>query len=179
MISDDYKRKAGLTPDTISQTMLAFYQRIDNASDGVLKALATRGLSLKCAKGCCSCCLDDLAVTRAEAQVIIEHCQDVLKTPPRKVGACAFLDDEGACRIYSFRPYICRTHGLPLRWIDEDENGDDIEERDVCELNALDLVELDPSQCFTLGVPELQLAKMNELTFGDNERVLLRGLFKG
>ena len=32
-------------------------------------------------------------------------------------GACAFLDGEGGCRVYPDRPYVCRTQGLPLRWI--------------------------------------------------------------
>jgi hypothetical protein len=31
------------------------------------------------------------------------------------VGRCAFLDDDGACTVYDARPFLCRTHGLPLR----------------------------------------------------------------
>jgi len=177
MISEDYKKKAGLTPDTISKTMMSFYEKIDAASEGVLRALAANGARLRCQKGCCACCLDDLCVTPAEARVIQDNCADVLQEAPHNVGACAFLDAEGACRIYPYRPYICRTHGLPLRWIDEDENGEDIEERDVCELNELELAELPREACFTLGVPELQLEKMNEITFAGKTRIALRSMF--
>ncbi len=177
MISDDYKKKAGLTPEMISQTMMAFYARIDAASDGVLRALTTNGNCLRCQKGCCSCCLDDLSVTPAEARVIQDNCNEVLREMPHQPGACAFLDDEGACRIYPYRPYICRTHGLPLRWLDEDENGEDIEERDVCELNEIDLAQLPKEACFTLGLPELQLEKMNEIAFPNTGRIALRSLF--
>jgi hypothetical protein len=29
---------------------------------------------------------------------------------------CAALDPDGRCGIYAFRPLVCRSHGLPLRF---------------------------------------------------------------
>lgn len=44
-------------------------------------------------------------------------------------GDCPMLDG-GLCSIYEFRPFICRTHGLPLLSM-----GDDGWELSHCELN--------------------------------------------
>lgn len=178
MISEEYKRRAGLTPDQIADTLDAFYRKVDEASEGVLRALARDAITLRCRRGCCACCLDDLAVTPAEVALIRARFDAVLDEEPHATGACAFLDETGSCRIYSARPYICRTHGLPLRWLDEDEEGT-FEERDTCELNDhIDLAQLEQDQCFTLGVPEMQLQKMNEITFENVERIPLRSLFR-
>ncbi len=177
MISEDYKRKAGLTPEQIADTIAQFYQKVDEAAQNTLKALARDQHVLKCQKGCCACCLDDLTVTPAEVSLIRRDYPDVLNQTPHAAGQCAFLNEAGECRIYPARPYICRTHGLPLRWIDEDEEGP-FEERDTCELNQhLELSQLEQDQCFTLGVPELQLQKMNEITFPQTDRIPLRSLF--
>ena len=55
------------------------------------------------------------------------------KGRPHPPGACAFLDGEGACRVYDSRPYRCRTQGLPLRWFDEGPFGEPVED-DVVEV---------------------------------------------
>jgi Fe-S-cluster containining protein len=47
-------------------------------------------------------------------------------------GQCPFLID-GACSVYSHRPVICRTHGLPLLSM-----GDEEWELNHCELNFTD-----------------------------------------
>ena len=178
MVSEEYRQKNGFTPEQIANTMERFYDRVDAATQKTVDALAHDGFKLHCQKGCCACCRDDLTVTQGEAALIRNKCGDVLNEIPHKKGACAFLDESGACRIYAVRPYICRTHGLPLRWTDEDENGDDCEERDICDLNRhIDLVALMREQCWTLGLPELQLSQMNRITFGNDERVSLRALF--
>lgn len=43
---------------------------------------------------------------------------------------CPLLEDD-RCTIYDDRPIICRSHGLPIQYIDE--SGD--KQRDVCPLN--------------------------------------------
>lgn len=179
MVSEEYKQKNGLTPEQIARTIEQFYARVDTATQKTCRALEADGYKLKCQKGCCACCRDHLTVTQGEAALIREKFPDVLLEKPHPSGACAFLDETGACRIYSARPYICRTHGLPLRWTDEDENGDDCEKRDICEQNdAIDPASLSREQCWTLGLPELQLAQINTLTFGEDKRISLRGMFQ-
>ena len=84
------------------------------------------------------------------------------------LGNDIFLGSEGECRIYAIRPYVCRTQGLPLRWIE-----DDIDYRDICELNDVPVETLEPEACWTIGEFEERLARMQ----GDGKRVALRDLF--
>src|SRR5689334_5996084 len=92
---------------------------------------------LHCRAGCHDCCSDGLTVFAIEAAVIERHHEGLLaEGVPHADGACAFLDAEGRCRIYRQRPYVCRTQGLPLRWLDLGEHDHGRELRDICPLNV-------------------------------------------
>jgi hypothetical protein len=136
---------------------------------------------LTCHAGCRSCCVDNITVFEIEARRIRQRHEQLLHYgKPFPEGACAFLNEADNCRIYEHRPYVCRTQGLPLRWIDEDENGAPVEMRDICPLNEpeADLTSLHADLCWTIGNPESQLAQMQE-SFGNGKlrRVALRALF--
>ena len=144
------------------------------------------GAGLVCARGCSGCCVDDITVFTVEADLIRHHHRRLLEEEePAAAGGCAFLDQEGACRIYAQRPYVCRTQGLPLRWLDEGEPDEWVERRDICELNepGVQLLELEPSACWTLGSveAELQIVERRHGPAGPAaaglERVRLRDLF--
>lgn len=132
---------------------------------------------LQCRRGCADCCVDDLTVFEVEAERIRRAhgpmLADGTAAPP---GRCAFLDDEGACRVYDHRPYVCRTQGLPLRWIEDDGS----EYRDICPLNddRGPITDLAEDGCWTLGPAEGRLAGLQQ-RFGDGRmgRVRLRDLF--
>jgi Fe-S-cluster containining protein len=140
---------------------------------------ARHGDRLQCGRGCASCCVDDLTVFRVEAEAIQRNHRELLESgTPHGPGACAFLDGEGACRIYRDRPYVCRTQGYPLRWIEEEEQ---IERRDICPLNedGEDIVTLDPGDCWTLGPFEGRLAELQDRQEGPGpRRIALRDLFR-
>lgn len=139
---------------------------------------------LRCGRGCTGCCVDDLTVFEVEAAVLRARYPELLANGiPHPEGACAFLDSDGACRVYRDRPYVCRTQGLPLRWLLEDEG---VECRDVCELNdePLDgpwptITDLPEEGCFTLGEPEARLRALQAALDPDGPlaRVRLRDLF--
>lgn len=142
---------------------------------------------LACRPGCSGCCQDGLTVFPVEAQRIRDEYPEVLESSPGPRGGCAFLDASFRCRVYSARPYVCRTQGLPLRWIDEhDENGEALTEaRDVCSLNLVDrdLVALEADECFELGPFESRLAVLQAEAQRARpgvplERVPLRSLFE-
>jgi len=144
---------------------------------------------LQCKRGCADCCVDDITVYEVEADRIRRQHAALLESGmPHAPGACAFLDGEGACRIYEDRPYVCRTQGLPLRWAAEDEAGGVVERRDICELNVSEsqpLVDVDPNHCWTLGPAETKLQQIEALHEGSAQdvepgelrRVRLRDLF--
>jgi hypothetical protein len=150
---------------------------VDELTEPVRRAHAGR---LACRAGCAGCCQDDLTVFEIEAEVIRRRHPELLATgTPRATGGCAFLDDGGLCRVYDARPYVCRTQGLPLRWLDEDEQGETFEARDVCPLNldGIALEELPTDELWTLGPIEQRLADRQGAASGPAARVALRSLF--
>lgn len=155
----------------------------DEVDAEAVELARAHGPRLACKIGCASCCVDDLTVFEVEAERIARAHPEVLAASPHAPGACAFLDDAGACRVYEVRPYVCRTQGLPLRWIDEDEQGTPVEYRDICELNEEGgdpLPILDERTCWTIGPYEGRLASLQaEVDGGQMRRITLRSLFSG
>jgi Fe-S-cluster containining protein len=136
---------------------------------------------LQCRRGCSGCCLDELTVFEVEAEVLRrKHAELLAGGAPHGSGACAFLDAEGACRVYADRPYVCRTQGLPLSVL-EQRGAATVELRDVCALNerGAPLEELAPEELWRIGPFEERLRAI-QLSFsgGTLERVRLRSLFE-
>jgi len=163
--------------------------RLEALHDAVESALAPlrerHGDRLRCRRGCAACCIDDLSVFEVEAERIRTRAGAVLRETPHPPGACAFLDERGACRIYPWRPYVCRTQGLPLRWIDYGGSEGAVERRDICALNDAGepIEELPRSACWELGPAEGRLASLQaeqqraEAPGTPLRRVRLRDLF--
>ena len=159
------------------ETLSQLYAVVDEQSTA-LHALHAR--RLQCRKCCSCCCVDDLTVFAVEAESIrLSYGELLARGTPHREGACAFLDDTGACRIYAHRPYVCRTQGLPLRWIEE-RDGDPKELRDICPLNeAGDPVETLPTDaCWTIGPFEERLRHLQLAADGRLTRMRLRDLFE-
>jgi hypothetical protein len=138
---------------------------------------------LRCDRGCSSCCIDGLTVFEVEAERIRRgHGALLDESEPHPAGACAFLDRAGACRVYAERPYVCRTQGLPLRWLVEDERGEIVEGRDICPLNEAGgppIAEVAEELCWTIGSREDQLVRIAErFSGGEGRRLALRSLFR-
>ncbi len=171
-------------PEAATDWVEKLHLLVDGCAAPIERANAGR---LACRVGCSDCCVDELTVFTIEAAVIRRHHAALLATgAAHPVGGCAFLDAEGACRIYEHRPYVCRTQGLPLRWLSEDEDAplDDpavVESRDICPKNVdggPPLEELAADDCWTLGPFETRLAERQaQLDGGRGERVSLRSLF--
>lgn len=138
---------------------------------------------LQCRNGCHTCCVDDITVFEVEARNIQRHHGELLAHgTPHAAGACAFLDTRGACRIYEHRPYVCRTQGYPLRWLDEGADDATVEMRDICPLNEAGepIEEIAAEDCWTIGPFEDFLAQLQESADdGQLTRIRLRDLFSG
>lgn len=159
---------------------LEHLRRLHAVVDQLTAPLAEKhGPRLRCRVGCSDCCVDELSVFEVEAARIVEEFPEVLAGSPHPPGACAMLDERGACRIYAARPYVCRTQGLPLRWLEE-RRGRVVERRDICPLNAEGpaIGTLDKDDCWALGPVEDRLARLQEgVDGGQGRRVGLRSLF--
>ncbi len=137
---------------------------------------------LECRGGCADCCVDDLQVFEIEAELIRKQHKVLLSVmTPHPPGACVFLDEENHCLIYENRPYVCRTQGLPLSWLEVDPEGNRVEHRDICPLNDEEGTEpiegLPARDCWEIGPHEGELAALQkEWGGGDMKRVPLRDL---
>ncbi len=157
-----------------------FYSELDKAIQQVEQLNSER---LTCHAGCADCCVDDITVYEIEATNIRYYHPTLLQQEsPHPTGACAFLDEQRRCRIYAHRPYVCRTQGLPLRWVEFDENNQTIEFRDICPLNdppeASPLEALPRQNFWEIGPFEQKLINLQKQFFnGQLKRVKLRKLF--
>lgn len=157
--------------------LIALHEQVDRDA----RALALRHADrLNCRLGCAACCVDGIAVFAVEAQRIRDAHADLLRAAaPHRPGACAFLGEDAACRIYRDRPYVCRTQGLPLRWMQDAPHGGAVEHRDICPENEAGppLVALSEDACWTIGPTESRLAEIARAYDPALGRVALRDLF--
>jgi len=168
--------------DTLTERILAsieeFYRDVDRTAESLRRLHGDR---LRCTRGCAGCCIDGITVFEVEGRYIRKNCADI--TDPltaHPTGSCAFLGPDRSCRIYPFRPYVCRMQGLPLRWIDEDQHLSPVEMRDICPLNSpgTPVEKLPEESCWHIGPFELRLAGLQmELSGGRMRRVSLKDLF--
>jgi len=168
--------------DTSAAALLELHAEIDRRAAEVAAVHADR---LNCGRGCAACCVDDVTVFVVEAERIraaLAAAPLPADATPHPAGACAFLDSERACRIYADRPYVCRTQGLPLRWVEQEDEDSAVEFRDICPENDSPsdppLETLDAEVLWTLGPFESALAQLEQQRSGGQpERVPLRALF--
>ena len=134
---------------------------------------------MQCKKGCDLCCMN-YSLLPIEYFAI----KDQLKDQPIKSRGCE--DDECVflinheCHIYENRPIICRTHGLPLLFMNDEQW-----ELSACELNFTEFDDEDfdtentfPQDKFNskLFVLNQAFIKENGLPYSDFELIPLRKL---
>ncbi len=111
------------------------YKELRSTIDTVADTLsAIHKHHMKCKKGCDLCCMD-YAILPIEFHFIQNEINaemnmgKTIKTSGKSDG-CIFLKNN-SCTIYKHRPVICRTHGLPLLYTNDDYEW----ELSTCELN--------------------------------------------
>ncbi|KAB2926899.1 MAG: YkgJ family cysteine cluster protein [Leptonema illini] len=111
---------------------------------------------ITCRPGCSSCCRA-FSVLPLEAALL----QRVLPAAAgsRQEGDCVFLGG-GLCTVYSCRPVICRTQGLPLAYVDEILEQIEVS---ACPLNFPEDAELDHDELFFMDAFNERLAALNLL----------------
>lgn len=158
--------------------LAAVHAEVDREAAAIAARLGER---ITCQRGCAGCCVDGLTVFEIEADRIRRDVGDRLAgSTAHTAGACAFLDTDGACRIYESRPYVCRSQGLPLRWLEENDDGETVEYRDICPLNdhGTPIETLGEDDCWTIGPIEARLVHLQRAARGDaGQRIALRELF--
>lgn len=153
-----------------------FYSKVDKKT----KLLMQENISaIKCKIGCCDCCIDGITVFLIEAENIKKNHSDLLKVGiAASEGKCAFLNNAGECRIYSDRPYVCRTQGLFLRWTETVDDNEVYEYRDTCPVNDdSEILTLGEDKFLLIGDFEDDLQKLQFDEYQNYKRLELRSLF--
>jgi Fe-S-cluster containining protein len=119
------------------------------------------GTRLHCRPGCAGCC-QPFSVFALEAAVIAQEASGL--TLPPAPGVCAFLRDD-LCRIYPFRPLICRSQGLPLAYADLDRQCLEVS---ACPVNFPADSEFVMEELLFLDETNQRLAALNILYCRDN-----------
>jgi Fe-S-cluster containining protein len=129
---------------------------------------------ITCHLGCVGCCQQHLSLSTVEAEFVAAAARQLPEDVKARVRAaaralaegsaltetCPLLDGDG-CSIYQSRPIICRTHGFPITFQDE-ETGDTY--LDVCPLNfsqAGELAQLRAADTINIDRVNLRLAAIN------------------
>lgn len=117
-----------------NKDILENYRKQRDQIDALADKLAEKHQKhMMCKAGCDLCCMD-YSIFPVEFYTIRERLKekeyqhDVPAT--KDENSCVFLKDH-KCAIYEERPVICRTHGLPLLYMNEDGDW----ELSACELN--------------------------------------------
>lgn len=108
---DTIARTVGLMNSGARSKLHKVYALVDKLVDAA-------GPFVACERGCSACCHINISITETEAQIIeaqtgrrytrllapVQHPEGKFTGSP-----CPFLTD-GACSIYSVRPFVCRHH---------------------------------------------------------------------
>lgn len=112
----------------------------DDIDCHVRQLLKLHSEAIQCRPKCVDCCIN-LTVWPVEFYAILDELKAANVKPIfDPLAPCGFLKDS-LCQIYPFRPIICRTHGLPLVYLD-DEQDEPTYGVTFCEKNFQDTDEL-------------------------------------
>jgi uncharacterized protein len=151
------------------------YQKLLTDIEALTKNLKEKFIQqITCHLGCIGCCQQQLTLSLIEADFISQAIKNLsniqqqkillaaqtIKNKTNETNACPLLDGI-ACSVYESRPVICRTHGFPITF--KDEESEDLF-LDVCPLNFSedgDLEELNPIDTIDIDRLNLRLAAIN------------------
>ncbi len=105
-------------------TTLREYKKLRNEIDNRCNQLHQEHKNhTQCHKGCSSCCMD-FKLLPVEYHYILNQIKNkkVEIIPDHEKDKCVFLVND-LCSIYEHRPVICRSHGLPILFTDEEFNN--------------------------------------------------------
>ena len=149
-------------PEQIIAEYLALRAGVDRKIE---QLLAIHSEHINCRAKCCLCCVN-LSVFPVEFQAIkAELTARSAELSFDEAAACGFLKEQ-LCILYASRPLICRTHGLPIVFLNDEVDPPQYAV-DFCPENFIGdsgaEVEFNPDNI-------LNIDEMNEELFAINQR---------
>jgi len=146
--------------------LLEEYQNLCRLADERVKNLERQlAASINCKPGCHTCCqlssvlpLEALAMRQA-VDVLDVRLRKLIRRHTAEVSSefCPLLH-EGLCLIYEHRPLICRTHGLPVAYVDYERQCIEVS---ACPLNFPADFPLQEKQLLFMDELNLRLRQLN------------------
>lgn len=140
--------------------------KIDALCKGIESALAGQ---ITCSDGCSSCCTAitlfpvEAAALREALDALPEQDAESIRQHVAQNASeerCPLLSHHH-CLLYSARPIICRTHGLPVTYIENHQHRSDCCPNNMTEtetLSGLNVVDLDKLNALLVAVNSLYLS---------------------
>jgi uncharacterized protein len=170
-------------------TAVELYRELRRKTDMRAKELEMlHGSHLTCRRGCSQCCVN-LTVFPVEFHAILEELRHLVPAVEMQLyskATCALLA-QGLCTIYASRPMICRTHGLPVAFLNMEGEEPEMSVS-FCPLNFIDadedLLSFGESNVIDIDELNMELYRANlqflqehpELGFEPSDRIDLREL---
>lgn len=150
-------------------SILDNYKTLVARIDALCKAIQdSLGERITCSEGCSSCCtaitifpVEAAALQAALDELPEQEAQEILRQIGRHGNSerCPLLHNH-RCLLYSTRPIICRTHGLPIIYTEEG-----LRKSDCCPLNMKETESIS-------GASVIDLDKLNPLLVAVNSLYL-------
>ncbi|MBK8256878.1 MAG: YkgJ family cysteine cluster protein [Polyangiaceae bacterium] len=148
---------------------------------------------MRCEAGCADCCRRELSITSVEAaaiEALFSTMSDAMRAEIRaradNAEPCAALDESGRCLVYTARPLVCRSHGVPIRFAPPAEaRAKALPMLDVCPKNfeGASLADVDPAcvldqQTMSVMLGLIDTVYTQERGGARGERVALRDVLR-
>lgn len=156
-----------LTMDDALKNYRLLVARVDDLCQGIEKALREH---ISCSGGCSNCCtaitlfpVEAAALNSALEAMPAEKAAEIRSHVAEHASGerCPLLHNH-LCLLYAVRPIICRTHGLPILYTDNDQ-----QHVDCCPLNM--------EQCDSLpGAFVIDIDRLNSVLVAVNSLFLSR-----
>jgi Fe-S-cluster containining protein len=119
---------------------------------------------MQCRKGCDLCCMNYRIFPVEYFSIQQRLNEKPAETQQARDGSCIFLKDH-ICQVYAHRPVICRTHGLPLLYLNDEQW-----ELSACELNftEFDEEEFSAENTFPQDTFNSELFQVNKAFIREN-----------
>ncbi|MBU0968257.1 MAG: YkgJ family cysteine cluster protein [Proteobacteria bacterium] len=148
----------------VDRDFMQEYRDLVGRIDGEIKKTAELyGGRLRCSPGCSTCCTIS-SVLPLEAALLRQAIGRLDEQVKKKIqsqaagSSCPLLVDR-LCVVYQSRPLICRTHGLPIAYVDYERQAIEVS---ACPLNFAEDYDFEQDELFFIDPFNGELVRLNE-----------------